>query len=257
MKKLTFLILILVTCALFAEEPGYIPAYLLSYPQTGIETLTAPLSWETADWLTLAGVAGVLATAYLVDEQVKSIVTDDQNEVTDLLAGAGNQLGESYVLLPAIGTTLAGGLLLDSPKTVDTALLSLKSLILATGTTTVLKYATQRRRPDEDAGNGFWNGKGFSRDRDSFPSGHSTAVWSVATVIATQYSEEGWVPPLAYGLATLTCYGRLHADRHWLSDVIAGALIGYTSGKMTTSTTPRFQIYHDPGRSLIGMQYHF
>lgn len=257
MKKLCLLLLVFFACELFAEGSAYLPDYLLSYPKTGVETITAPLSWETGDWLILLGTAGALTAAYFADEELNSLILDNRNEVTNVLADTGNTLGESYFILPAIGTTLAGGLLLDSPHTVDTGMLCLKSLILASGTTTILKYATQRRRPDEHAGNSFWNGSGVSGKRDSFPSGHSTAIWSVATVVASQYAEEKWVPPLAYGLATLTCYSRMHSNRHWSSDVLAGAIVGFISGKMTMKGTPRFELYHDFETGMLGASYHF
>ncbi len=43
------------------------------------------------------------------------------------------------------------------------------------------------------------------------------------------------VPYVAYGLAALTAYARVHGDNHWASDVIAGAVAGHLIAKLSMS----------------------
>jgi len=91
-------------------------------------------------------------------------------------------------------------------------------------------------------GHGFNIGKGLSLKRDAFPSGHSTIIWSVAPILAKQYEEQKWVAPTVYTLATLTSLSRVYANKHWATDVFAGAVIGYLGAQVTLKSSPRFSI---------------
>ena len=66
--------------------------------------------------------------------------------------------------------------------------------------------------------------------RDSFPSGHATQAFAVATVIAEHY-EQPWVKVASYTLASAVAYSRLNSNSHWASDVVAGAAIGIFVGE--------------------------
>jgi undecaprenyl-diphosphatase len=60
-------------------------------------------------------------------------------------------------------------------------------------------------------------------ENDSFPSGHATSVFAVATVFAAFYPRFRW--PL-YALAAAVAVGRVYLERHYVSDILAGAVIG-------------------------------
>lgn len=84
---------------------------------------------------------------------------------------------------------------------------------------TVLKYAINKTRP---------NG-----NHHSFPSGHTSFAFANATVLYEEFRATG--PVLAYsgfGFATTTGTLRILNNRHWLSDVMAGAGIGILSAKI-------------------------
>ena len=59
----------------------------------------------------------------------------------------------------------------------------------------------------------------------------SLAIVIVASVIATHYDDTRWVPMVSYGIAGLVGVERIASDNHWLSDVLAGALIGTLVGR--------------------------
>ena len=61
-----------------------------------------------------------------------------------------------------------------------------------------------------------------------FPSGHTVAAFSIATVFAERYRRHRWVPWTAYGLAGLVGFSRITLQAHFPSDVFAGAVLGYT-----------------------------
>ena len=76
-------------------------------------------------------------------------------------------------------------------------------------------------------------GFGLGSDNTSFPSGHSAAAWSVASVFAEEFGDEyKWAPAAAYGVAALTSYARMHYSKHWASDVVMGAMVGFVAGKL-------------------------
>lgn len=62
-----------------------------------------------------------------------------------------------------------------------------------------------------------------------FPSGHTIAAFSVATVIARRYGKtHRWVPYLAYGLAATIGFSRVTTLAHFPSDVFLGAALDYS-----------------------------
>jgi membrane-associated phospholipid phosphatase len=101
------------------------------------------------------------------------------------------------------------------------------SVISAGLITPTLKKVVGRARPH--TAQGAFDFSPF-KNQHSFPSGHTTQAFAVATVIAEHY-DEAWVKWLSYGTATAVGYSRIHQDRHFLSDVLAGALIGHLVGK--------------------------
>ena len=78
-----------------------------------------------------------------------------------------------------------------------------------------VKLAAHRRRPD-------------GSNRLSFPSGHAANAVAIARVVQRR-SGNRWGLPL-YAVAALTAVGRLEDGRHYLSDVTAGATVGYIVG---------------------------
>jgi membrane-associated phospholipid phosphatase len=89
-----------------------------------------------------------------------------------------------------------------------------------------LKVITQRARPaDGHERSEFFDGG------SSFPSGHSTQVWAVATVIASEYHDRRSVQIAAFATATAVSVARFTEGKHYLSDVIAGSALGYGIGK--------------------------
>jgi len=64
----------------------------------------------------------------------------------------------------------------------------------------------------------------------SFPSGHASSAFAVATVIADQ-SKKVYIDILAYSLATMAAFSRVHLDKHWASDILVGSAIGYFVAK--------------------------
>jgi undecaprenyl-diphosphatase len=69
----------------------------------------------------------------------------------------------------------------------------------------------------------------------SFPSGHASAAFMAATLL----SERSKTKPLWFGAAAVVAVSRLHVRIHHASDVLVGAGIGLTLGKVIKTLMPR------------------
>lgn len=131
------------------------------------------------------------------------------------------------------------GLVRKDAKMQRTALLAGEAVADAEIMATVLKEASNRLRPSGFPASGnlydswFENGGSLSRVNGSFPSGHTIAAFSVATVIARRYGNHRWIPYVAYGMAALVGFSRLSLSAHFMSDVFVGGALGYTISRFT------------------------
>ena len=71
-------------------------------------------------------------------------------------------------------------------------------------------------------------------DKNSFPSGHTAQAFAAATFLYNEYGKEHavWFTIGGYAAATATGVLRILNDRHWISDVIAGAGVGILSANL-------------------------
>ena len=86
--------------------------------------------------------------------------------------------------------------------------------------TSGLKLVVEEERPDE------------SNDK-SFPSGHTSSSFAAAATLHKRHGWEVGVP--AHIVATFVGVARVKADKHFVHDVIAGAVIGEAAGWLLTS----------------------
>ncbi|MEZ0395754.1 MAG: phosphatase PAP2 family protein [Anaerolineales bacterium] len=101
--------------------------------------------------------------------------------------------------------------------TVLVSILALAALVL------VIKFSIRRRRPE-----GEWGRFYRSTDPHSFPSGHAARAILIA-VLALGLGP-GWLALILCLWAPLVCLARVAMGVHYLSDILAGALIGALAG---------------------------
>ncbi|GAB4162629.1 MAG: phosphatase PAP2 family protein [Winogradskyella sp.] len=100
-----------------------------------------------------------------------------------------------------------------------TIILGTAYLIMA-GSVNILKYTGNVRRPDGSSTN-------------SFPSGHTATAFMGAEFLHQEYKGISlWYGISGYIVATGTGLFRMYNNRHWLTDVAAGAGIGILSTKI-------------------------
>lgn len=151
-------------------------------------------------------------------------------ERKDFFTNTANTLGTPSILLPAIG----GMYLFGGSQEKDTAKMTLAALVNAGVITMGLKELAGRGRPDSPTEAGEFQGldKVKGDDSLSFPSGHTSAAFAVATVLANRHPKHRL---LFYGLATAVGFARLRSSAHFPSDVLVGAGVGTYAGNQALS----------------------
>ena len=112
---------------------------------------------------------------------------------------------------------------------VDMSIIYGLSNILAGGIVGQTKRMTGRDRPDH------------SNNR-SFPSGHTETAFVSAEFLHQEFKNQSvWISIGGYSAATFVGIARVYNNKHWVSDVVAGAGIGILSTKAMYWTYPHLQ----------------
>ena len=111
----------------------------------------------------------------------------------------------------------------------DRTIIMVMSNIMACGASMGLKSLSKIERPD---------GSTFN----SFPSGHTAIAFAGAEFMWQEYKDvSAWYGVTGYIVAAGTGLMRIYNDRHWLTDVAAGAGIGILSTKLAYWIYPYIQ----------------
>ena len=191
--------------------------------------LTSPLRWDKADWTTASIVAGVTGVFFVLDDDINEEVKNTRSSNTDSIADVFEPFGDSAFTLPSMLGFYIYGNFWENEKVERTALLAVESFLVTSLFTGVLKVVMGRTRPFEGVSADEF--KGPSGSNNAFPSGHTSSVFAIATVVANEYEHIPLIAPLSYGIATMTGYSRLNDNKHWASDVVFGAALGYFTSK--------------------------
>jgi len=93
-----------------------------------------------------------------------------------------------------------------------------------------LKHLIGRVRPCHSGG--AWLVTGPSWDHVAYPSGHTAAMMTMALILNRRYPKL-W--SIWFTLPLIIAWSRLHADAHFASDLIAGALVGFAIERIVWS----------------------
>ncbi|MDR2383396.1 MAG: phosphatase PAP2 family protein [Prevotellaceae bacterium] len=138
----------------------------------------------------------------------------------------------------AFGMKVAG--VKSTHKLRDMTVLFVLSNLIEKGIVQTIKIASSRMRPDEST-------------KNSFPSGHTATAFVAAEFLHQEYGyKSAWISVGGYTVATLVGVGRMLNNRHWFSDVVAGAGIGILSVKAIYWTYPSLQkIFHKKEAKIL------
>jgi membrane-associated phospholipid phosphatase len=122
----------------------------------------------------------------------------------------------------ALAGLSAGAIAFGDGRLQNTGIVSLESIAGAAALSVASKHLVGRARPNEELGQ--WS-RTNDRSNASFPSNHSSVAFAAVTPFAKEYDA-----PWLYGLAAAGSLGRAAGREHWVSDVVAGGVIGYAVG---------------------------
>jgi membrane-associated phospholipid phosphatase len=183
-------------------------------------------------WVPTLAIAGATGVLIATDPHDQPYFRNNRafEETSKIFSTTNTAIAE--IGFPAV--VYVTGLLRHDSYTKQTAMLAAEAYVDSAIPNVVIKDISRRLRPSavpasQDFRDTFFQshvtvlGKG-----SSFPSGHATAAFSIATVMARRYGEHKWVPWVAYGVAGLISLSRIPDMAHFPSDVFLGAALGYT-----------------------------
>jgi membrane-associated phospholipid phosphatase len=188
------------------------PAFRMRVEQSATNMPRFP---EWAGWTAVGG--GAILAGSLLDKPVDRFMKKHQG--SSLVRAYGN-VGKAapVALVGAAAAALAFG----DARMQNMGLISLESVAGAAALSIATKNIAGRARPSEERGH--WARSG-NRSDASFPSNHAVVAFAAVTPFAQEYDA-----PWLYGVAAVASAGRTANRQHWVSDVVAGGLLGTAIG---------------------------
>ncbi len=236
-----------------------VSSYLILIGSDLKQAFTKPFHMKKKDWLNAGGFVLLEYGLSFTDKSIQSnalqfrtgskAVRDISNYVT--------QFGGLYEVYTLVGMG-AYGFIFKKNKMLTTTFLATQAYITGEAVSGLVKFITGRQRPDyytsanagpEPGFHGPFSGiKDLSGNKinSSFPSGHTTVAFAAATVFAMEYKDKPLIPIISYTAATLIGLSRITENRHWFTDVLAGAVLGFFTGKQVVDNYHRYAKLKSP-----------
>lgn len=240
-KKYLLLILIFIFCnKIFAENPDSCivklnKKYLKSYLKNSKDFFISPIKWNNNQWFAFMGFVGVTLVIMNEDQDIQKFSQKIRSTQTDNIAKHGFEpFGSGVYSMPIMAAFISHSLLSKNKRGLRVGLLGIEAYLLSGAFVNIPKYLFNRHRPyhkntpDQYVFEGPFAGDYYR----SFFSGHTTSVFAVATIVASEYNDKPIIPVICYSIATVSGYSRINDNKHWASDVFAGAVFGYAIGKL-------------------------
>ncbi|MCJ7580876.1 MAG: phosphatase PAP2 family protein [Candidatus Aminicenantes bacterium] len=241
-KRKSPVIVFLILTLVFISSTGYLQGetfplknklnlnYLKQFGRDAVSVVSSPLHWKGRNFFTLAAVVGTGALCFLTDQNIKRWVDSNNAGIFDDIWESITNTGNGVFLGGLLASHYIVGEIFKLDNMRKIALLGVESFVISGVLVGLLKYSIGRARPYTGESRASFHPFSSASSYYSFPSGHATSAFSVATVIA-EHSKEFLVDLAAYGMATLVAMSRIQKNKHWVSDVFIGSVLGFLIGK--------------------------
>ena len=220
--------LLVPTAQALDDDPQLLPAgkqgtpathtSLGKFPQNLGGNFLALFSKKNVVPLMIGGAAsGILAP---FDSDIRGHLGKDNESST--IGKIGAVMGGPAVVLPTVAGLLIAGNNSKNDRFHSFSYSLAQATALEQALVNGLKYAVGRPRPDE------------SNNR-SFPSGHAATSFMAAAVLQHYYGTKAGV--ISYSAATFITLSRARENKHWATDLTAGAVLGYIIGSSVCRRT--------------------
>lgn len=200
--------------------------FIVSSLQDGLYTVQRPLRWQKKDWLKFSTLIGTVGATMIFDKKIKNIALHNQNDFSNSVAGIAGTAGSNYGLF-VFPLVYATGLASGNKHIESIGLRGSKAMAISSAICLASKNIIRRSRPNASE-TPFNYALPFSKYQySSTPSAHTSIAFTMATVLVQEFPHEKWLAPVAYSVASLTGISRIYHNRHWASDVVLGAALGY------------------------------
>lgn len=236
------------TLIITAENQNIVPtskfseSYAYSYWLDTKSLVINPIHWNRGQVITAAViVAGTIGLIAWGDKPIQQFYYRNSSLfISKTSYYFFSPLGSGLISIPTLGIFYLSGVILKNKRAKETGLKGVEAYVITAVLTNVIKQVAHRHRPYQDTppnphawdGPFSWGGDYGTFGYNSFPSGHSSAIFAVATVIGFEYWDTKWVPAVCFGMAGFTALYRLAVNDHWASDVLFGSALGFAVGSM-------------------------
>jgi len=204
-----------------------------------LHIIKSPFSPSALKWdAMVVGATGILIAN---DESVLHQVPASWHSTSLNISDAG-----LYGLGATAGGIFVTGLITHDKHAIDTGIRSAEASVDSVILYAALKAVLARQRPYTGQGEGrFFSGNWTA---GSFPSGHATLAWTLASVIAHEYPN--WpMRLLMYGAATAVSTTRVTGGVHFPADVFSGSVIGFGVGTYVVhKDRPKVSVPHSQNK---------
>ena len=220
-----------------------------------LPAVPAPASDHAIRWYHGAIAAGGLSALMLLDHPVQRYAIHNNGPGANGVASTVRHFGQPEVYGTITAGLVATGLITGNQAITRSGGRLALSLALAGAGTQIGKFALGRPRPSQSL-----DADGYDpfSGQVSFPSGHTAMAFALATSLADDIHRP-WATVGLYGMATAVGWSRINDNKHWLSDVAAGAIVGITSAKLASGQWRIFGLRAPSfitGPSGLGLGWH-
>ena len=208
----------------------------------------SPFHINGRGWLRGAGFAVALFGMNFLDDPLQhwAVKLRNNNPWSAQYSKTITNIGGVYEVGTFAGIA-AYGFIFKNEKLRTTTYLATQAYITSTLWSTLIKTLSGRERPGSSDFSAVQYTPGFhgpfyklQNGNSSFPSGHATLAFAAATVYAKEYKYIPAIPILAYSIASLVSLSRITENRHWTTDILAGAALGFLSGTQVVNNYHRY-----------------
>lgn len=184
-------------------------------------------SWKWRYLVLIVVFLPVLLWCTRYDPQLAGAIRIEDSATANDIAGDLSRIGKTDgMTLCLAALSFAFGRFFGKPRAVRLAACILLAVLVSGIGVNILRPAFGRARPYSEVA-GTFHGPSVGHEFNSFPSGHSSEAWAVATVVSFACPPAA-IPACAYAGSMM--WARVQRKQHFPMDVMAGALWGIACG---------------------------